>query len=695
MTEQQIITPNVSTSIIFDPQQKAIIQAIQQEKNIAINAVFGSGKTTTILETTKSCPNKTSILVTYNTHLKNEVNEKITSQNLTNIDVYTYHSLCMKYFGYGKNDEELQLYHPTPPKNPLPKIDILFIDEKQDMTHILYTFIQKFIHYLPCLPQIVICGDHLQGVYQFKGADKRFLTMGSEIYETPLELFEMNTSYRLTHPMSWFINQCIYGCTILHTVKEGPPVLFFNQSRYKVAYSIIERLKKCLEQGMTASDIFVLAPSLKGNQTLKTLENLIYDTLHLPIFFTTNEDCELNDRVIRNKVVFSTFHQSKGRERKVVIVFGFDESYFDFYAKGENRRDCPSTLIVALSRAKELLMIVKDVEQKPLSFMKKNILEMRNHKYFELIGKICDYETSKKTIPPVHRKISVTDLVRYIKPEIQMKLAEIKNLLFEKKCGIIQNIDIDPFVENSGSYNLCEDVSDLIGMIVPAVFEERQTGVSNIKSKLLEQEEKKMSDFMRDKLDRVNYKSNMIEDLLYMVKVYKSFQVGIYSPFQIDKDNWMSVEQMEGILSNMVHHIKSRQLYEYEFQEGSTLRTVKYYEHPKFGKIHITGRLDSMDREIVWEFKCVRELTLEHFLQVICYQWLWNFCLQEQYGERTFRLLNIRTGEMYELKCDEKLLVNQVMELLIENRYERLCSISDEEFVKICLDTKNEIRLKI
>lgn len=681
------------SSIIFDPQQNAIIQAIQNEKNIAINAVFGSGKTTTILQTTQSCPTKTSILITYNTHLKNEVNEKITSQNLTNIQVYTYHSLCMKYFGYGKNDEELQLYHTLPPKNPLPKIDILFIDEKQDMTHILYTFIQKFIHYLPSLPQLVICGDHLQGVYQFKGADKRFLTLGSHIYELPLEPFEMTTSYRLTHPMSWFINECIYGKTILNTVKEGPPILFFNQSRYNVAYSIIDRLRRCLEEGMTASDIFVLAPSLKGNKTLKTLENLIYEKLRLPIFYTTNEDCELNDRVIRNKVVFSTFHQSKGRERKVVIVFGFDESYFDFYAKGELRRECPSTLIVALSRAKELLMIVKDVEQKPLPFMKKNILAMRENPNFELVGKICDYETSRKTSIPIHRRTSVTDLVRYIKPEIQMRLTEIKNLLFHKKCEVIQNVDIDPFVENtSGVVNLCEDVSDLIGMIVPAVFEERQTGVSNIKSKLLEHEEKKMSEFMRDKLDRVNYKSTLIEDLLYMVKVYKSFQVGIYSPFQIDRDNWMSVEQMEGILSNMNHHIKSRQLYEYEFQEGATLKTVKYYEHPKFGNIHITGRLDSMDREVVWEFKCVREFTLEHFLQVICYQWLWNFCLKEEYGERTFRLLNIRTGEMYELKRDDELneLVNEVMDLLIENRYEKLICISDEEFVKICLDTKKE-----
>jgi hypothetical protein len=82
---------------------------------------------------------------------------------------------------------------------------------------------------------------------------------------------------------------------------------------------------------------------------------------------------------------------------------------------------------------------------------------------------------------------------------------------------------------------------------------------------------------------------------------------------------------------------------------------------------------------------------LEHFLQVICYQWLWNFCLKKEYGERIFRLLNIRTGEMYELKRDD-VLVNEVMDLLIENRYEKLICISDEEFVKICLDTKKEYR---
>jgi hypothetical protein len=695
------------SNIVLDIQQKNIIDAIQIGKNISINAVFGSGKTTTILETMERCSDKRAILITYNTHLKNEVHEKIIERYASknrpleekNIEVYTYHSLCMKYFGYGKNDEELQMYHDCPPKTVLPHIDIIFIDEIQDMTLLLYTFVQKFIYFLTNVNdreshhrrQIVICGDHLQGVYQFKGADKRFLTLGSEIYGLTLEPFEMTTSYRLTHPMSWFINECIYDKKILHTKKEGQPIIFFNQSPYKSVYGIIDKLQICLSKGIRAGDIFILAPSLKGgpNAPLKVLENMIYERLGLPVYYSTMEDRELNDKVIQNKVVFSTFHQSKGRERKVVIVFGFDDSYFDFYAKDEDRKECPSTLIVALSRAKEVLMIVKNIERKPVPFMKKKLIEIKDHPYIQWIGSVCEYETSKSDHISLDsfRKISVTDLVKYIKPEIQMILIEYKEKLFVKKTEVIHEIDLDPFVKTrTFDIDLYEDVSDLIGMIVPSVFEERQTGTCTIKEKLLEyHHNNKISDFMRERLNKIKYDSMNIEDLLYMVKVYKSLQLGIYSPFQIDHDDWMSKETLEKILGNMDYHIKNRQLYEYEFHGD---KRFKFYEHPIYGKICITGRLDCLDRDVVWEFKCVKELSLEHFLQIVCYQWLWNFCHREEFSERTFRLLNIRTGEMYEMKKDDKI-VQEMIDLLIANRYEKLFLISDEQFIDDCLNVKN------
>jgi len=676
-------------------QQSNIIQAIIEEKNIMVNAVFGSGKTTTILNTMQRLPDKKAVLITYNTHLKNEVLEKVNHFGLTNISVFTYHSLCMKYFGYGKNDEELQIYEKTPPIHPIEKIDILFIDEIQDMTFILYSFVQKFLHYSQTIPQIIICGDHLQGVYQFKGADKRFLTLGQTLFHSnpskPFEFFEMSTSYRLTNPMGWFINQCIYGKKILDTVKPGPPIVFFNTSPYQAVYGIVKCLTQYIKEGAKPEDIFILVPSLRcaPKSPLKVLENLICEKLNLPVYYSTNEDRELNDKVIQNKVVFSTFHQSKGRERKVVVVFGLDESYFDFYAKDETRLECPSTLIVALSRAKERLLIVKDIQRKPVPFMKKSIIQLSKFpENIHIIGKVCDYEITSKNYQPNDdfRKTTVSDLVKYIKPEIQSLITEYKNQLFVKKTEILDNVELKTIVE-CGENGLSEDVSDLIGMLIPCVFEEMQCGTSSIKQSLNQMRDQALSDFLWDKLERVNMDCNIEtpRDLLYMVQVYKSINNGIYSPFQLERDDWLTKDEIQRVVKNIEYHISENQIYECDFQESE--RPI-FYNHPEFGKIHVTGRMDCLDKQYVWEFKCVRELSLEHFLQVICYQWLWNLCLKEKYGERVFRLLNIRTGEMYELEKNE-VLITDIILLLFMSRYEKSISISDDEFIKICSELKN------
>ena len=45
-----------------------------------------------------------------------------------------------------------------------------------------------------------------------------------------------------------------------------------------------------------------------------------------------SDDAKLDDKIINNKIVFTTYHQSKGRERKVVILYSFDESYFTYYS---------------------------------------------------------------------------------------------------------------------------------------------------------------------------------------------------------------------------------------------------------------------------------------------------------------------------------------------------------------------------
>ncbi len=76
-------------------EQKAIIAS---EGNIRINAVAGSGKTTTIIEYARTRPKKSKILyLAFNKSVKLEAAKKFDKLGLTNVRVETAHSLAYKY----------------------------------------------------------------------------------------------------------------------------------------------------------------------------------------------------------------------------------------------------------------------------------------------------------------------------------------------------------------------------------------------------------------------------------------------------------------------------------------------------------------------------------------------------------------------------------------------------------------------
>ena len=51
------------------------------------------------------------------------------------------------------------------------------------------------------------------------------------------------------------------------------------------------------------------------------------------MYVPVSDDEVLDQDVMRGKLVFSTFHQTKGLQRKAVLVFNFDESYYKYYNK--------------------------------------------------------------------------------------------------------------------------------------------------------------------------------------------------------------------------------------------------------------------------------------------------------------------------------------------------------------------------
>src|SRR3982751_1670168 len=73
-------------------------EIINSNGNIKINAVAGSGKTTTIIEYARTRPGNSKILyLAFNKSVKLEAIKKFTEKGLSNVKVETAHSLAFKH----------------------------------------------------------------------------------------------------------------------------------------------------------------------------------------------------------------------------------------------------------------------------------------------------------------------------------------------------------------------------------------------------------------------------------------------------------------------------------------------------------------------------------------------------------------------------------------------------------------------
>ena len=84
--------------MILSDEQQTILDTVKTGKNVVVDAVAGTGKTTLILSIAEELPDKKILQMTYNKSLKFEVREKIVEKKLENISVHTYHSLAVRYY---------------------------------------------------------------------------------------------------------------------------------------------------------------------------------------------------------------------------------------------------------------------------------------------------------------------------------------------------------------------------------------------------------------------------------------------------------------------------------------------------------------------------------------------------------------------------------------------------------------------
>jgi hypothetical protein len=542
--------------------------------------------------------------------------------------------------------------------------------------------------------QLVVMGDNLQCIYDFpqKGADSRFLTHANYIYKSsdaPWVKLELKTSYRITKQMEWFVNDVMLGYPRMNSVKTSKqPIRYILGDPFKdIPEFICKEIITILSAGYTPDDIFILAPSIRSRNEInpiKILENLLVKK-GVPCYVPSSDEEELIDEVLGGKVVFSSIHQSKGLERRCVFVAGFSDAFY-YSFKDASREVCPNILYVAATRSKELLYLWGEYPlacQKPLPFLRKNL--MIESDMFKILknytvnpnAKPCSSDSPKKEN---ESKKSITDLTRFL-PEklisLVIELCKVKTI-----ASPYDDIEMPPII---GAENgTVEAVSDLNGIAIPAMYEKRLSGNISIHNDLNSSYLPHLKKGVGRNETHIKWITTIekdpetIDDYLRLANFYSSYRSGfIFKLEQIKTYGWLKEDVVDPLLTILEKTVGSDNLM-FEYSLVNTLRWGAI-------DIEISGRVDLLSKNTLWELKCVDSLKNEHIIQLALYAWLWTSTRSER---RRFCLHNIRTGEVLEVTGIENL--DYIAGVILDNSFRKMETTIDDVFINKCLKGESE-----
>ena len=704
-------------------EQQKIVDSIINGQNVIVDACAGSGKSTTIFACASAMPQCQFILFTFNKVLQTETEEKAKVLALSNINVFTYHGMAVKFYSNEcHNDTGIRhvLRDKTEPRVKIPEYDIVVLDETQDMTKVYYDLVWKFLLDMGKQIQLLILGDEKQALYGFKGADSRFLTMADMIWTSFPNLktkefiqHMLYMSYRITDPMGKFLNKVMLNQDRVLTCKSGEPVNYIRRPLYNNKDFSALKVLKCmimnlLNNGVKYDDIFVLGRSVKSNNRIvRMLENVLVKN-GIPCYIpnTDNKD-ELDTRVIQNKLVFSTFHAAKGRQRPYVFIVGFDDSHFMF--KDKDTESCPNELYVACTRATVKMFVWENIEQRvgPLPFLNYNHNQMQQSDFIKFNGipsgkrpiVVEENETKVKK-----RYVEPSDIVKFISEQTLDIISPIVDDIFitiQEPMGEL--IDI-PTVHKTSSGNY-EDVSDLNGNVLPLMYFDHLRGsyepvLQNLIRYYMKEVLSDEHQMLQDAMEKMPEICTCNSDYLYLANLLSATQNKLYSRFKqipYEEYNWMTDDVVSQCFENLDNVLREECNRGNWKPEQTIIHISEDPEHisidtclnehfeDDYTIFRFSARADIVTQQSLWELKCTNQLTIEHKLQIIMYAWLFQMKCSNEKKEKDFYLFNIKSNELLKLNATIEQLTTIVVAIL-KNKYYKLPELSDVEFLEQFLE---------
>jgi hypothetical protein len=712
-------------------EQQYILNQVKEGKNVIVDAVAGSGKSTTVLSIARELPDKKILQLTYNSSLRTEIKEKVKQNELTNLNIHTYHSLAVRHYlstSYTDTGIRYILCNNIPAREPIPYYDIIVIDEAQDMSLVYFQLVRKFIYDM-CLQagdrkpdalhkiQLVILGDVMQGLYEFKGSDIRFLSLADKIWASNPFLLtkemiqcKMRMSYRITNQIKQFVNYTMLGENRMDSCRDGEPVKYIRNYDSKLEKAVIYEIKRLLAEGVKPSDIFILGASVKGlNSNVRKMENALVSE-GIPCYVPMLEMADkIDDRVIDGKVVFSTFHSVKGRQRPHVFIVGFDNGYLDYYARNLPKDRCPNTLYVAATRAtKNLYLLERDqfITDRPLQFLKQSHHEMKTKPYihFKGIPRTLFYMKEdvldKNSILQEKHYTTPTDMIKFIPEFVIDQISSLLDRIFIREPTETFDVDIPTIVQTQQGYY--EEVSDINGVAIPSMYYdfiigEQSNFLYDMIAENIKETKENQHGFLKSLFNELPRTCSNISDYLYLSNFYLSCQEKLYFKLkQIHRDEytWISDETMDKCRELLKNTIGKESEATKPTMESTIIQSSDEKAHQKIDeflsqhfpiweKFRFTARVDLITDFTVWELKCTTKISIDHLLQVVIYAWLWNMTNPDV--KKYFKILNIKTGEIQVLDATLEEL-NFIVLAILKGKFAKPIQLTDDEFIATTLE---------
>ena len=616
-------------------EQNNIIQQLLLNNNVVVDSVAGSGKTTCNLHIAKHFNNMNILLLTYNSKLKLETREKAKNLGICNIEVHSYHSFCVKYY-------DNQCFTDTTinkilknKKNPLKQFnfDLIVPDEAQDITSLYYELICKiYKDNININTKICIFGDKNQSIFDFNKADQRFIEYATDLFNfNSYNWIRCNlpVSFRITYEMSLFINKCLLkkDRIISNKITNNKPryIICDCFDRLRSSSRTFEEVKYYFSLGYKPSDIFILAPSVKSDKSpIRQLENRIKREMNdVMVYVPTNDEEKLDDELIEGKLIFSTFHQTKGLERKVIIIFNFDNSYFEFYKKDANPFICSNEIYVATTRGLEHLTLFHHYQNDYLKFIDKTNIPI-----------YCHFEEHKFK-PYYNRKqdninTSVTEITKFLPQNIIDECFD-KLEITQNNDYIIKKINIPLKILNDKT---TEGVSEITGIAIPSMFEHKIKEKMSIYNLLIKDDFEKniigggINDCLgqiynkptskKYNINEINIHKLSSEELLYIANCWNTYKNGyLFKIYQITNYDWLEQKKLDKCINRLDNlNISISSSFEYPLKTENETELLNR---------KLIGYIDLIDEEnnTVYEFKCVQKLEKEHYLQLALYMYMY------------------------------------------------------------------------